>query len=244
MILPANIGPLRRRQRGFIINPFRFGIPGADPYFSYVVQLAHFNGTNGSTTFTNSCPRGTTLAASGSGQLSTAQSKFGTASLRTAGSSDGAIESTIQTDYAFSTGAYTVEFWMRCDSVATKNIVFWGDGGFSGIYMMSTGAIKAYMGSTDVITSSAGVITATTWQFVSYSKFGSSPASAYLHVDGVNVGSWTDTSSHANGKLYIGRYNGTTNNFVGYIDDLRVTKGVGRYGSGNYTVPSAAFPDA
>jgi hypothetical protein len=67
-----------------------------------------------------------------------------------------------------------------------------------------------------------------------------------LFIDGTQSGSTlTDTTSFLGSvdRPAVGGFGGFTNNPLnGYIDDLRVTKGVARY-TANFTAPTAAFPD-
>src|SRR5690606_10805029 len=85
-----------------------------------------------------------------------------------------------------------------------------------------------------------------TWYAVAVSRVG---ADLMLFVDGVlqattNIGtaSINDTSYYT----YIGaNVNGGTlfGHWHGYLDELRITKGVGRYTT-NYTVDTEAFPNS
>jgi hypothetical protein len=52
-------------------------------------------------------------------------------------------------------------------------------------------------------------------------------------------------STNNSGPLVIGggAFAPSTRSFSGYIDDLRITKGVARYTAG-FTPPTAAFPDS
>jgi hypothetical protein len=52
-----------------------------DPQFGSVSLLLHGDGTNGSTTITDNSPTPKTVTAVGNAQISTAQSKFGGASI-------------------------------------------------------------------------------------------------------------------------------------------------------------------
>lgn len=71
---------LRSRQRGFLLNPYRFGNAGGK-----VAALFHFDGPNGSTAIIDETGRSWTR--NGSAQISTAQSVFGGASLLLPGGS-------------------------------------------------------------------------------------------------------------------------------------------------------------
>jgi len=67
-----------------------------------------------------------------------------------------------------------------------------------------------------------------------------------MYVNGTNEGSaYSDTSNYLSGALrpMIGA-NGSgngSNAMNGFIQDLRITKGVARY-TANFTAPTAAFP--
>lgn len=72
-----------------------------------------------------------------------------------------------------------------------------------------------------------------------------------VYVNGVRDAILSDTETYTNGSstnVTIGASIGSTPtviqaNFGGYIDEVRVTKGVARYTGTSFTVPAAAFPD-
>lgn len=101
---------LRSRQRGLLLNPFRFGGGGGggDPDFANVKALLHFDGTAGTSVFTDVI--GNTFTPIGSPQLSADQVKFGTTSGAFDGISGQRIVSTSST-FSPGSGDYTVEFW-------------------------------------------------------------------------------------------------------------------------------------
>lgn len=219
---------------------------GGDPDFASVVQLAHFDGSNGSTTLTNSCPRGNTMTVLGSSTISTAQSKWGGASLRSPNTSAGATGAN-NADYGFQHGPFTIEGWFRLDAISGFQVYFsWMDDGPL-VWCDGSGVISARIDSSIRISTAAGVGVAATWQFISFCSVGASVGvnrNQYLHVDGVYIGTWNSTYGYST----PGRVNVFHDAFgvggVGYADDFRVTKGVCRYGASNYSVPTAAFPDS
>lgn len=74
--------------------------------------LLHCDGTNASTTFTNSGGGGNTVAAQGNAQISTANPKFGTGAALLDGTGDYlAISDTAAMD--FGTSAFTLDWWER-----------------------------------------------------------------------------------------------------------------------------------
>jgi hypothetical protein len=91
-----------------------------DPYFSNVALLMHMDGGNNSTTFSSNANNGKVLTASGSTKISTAQSKFGGASVVLNGTSD-ALLTPASTDLSFYNTPFTVEMWVNFASLSNSN---------------------------------------------------------------------------------------------------------------------------
>lgn len=248
---PVLIPPrLRRRQRGFFtIDQYRSGAGGGgstDPYFSDVVQLAHFDGADGSTTLTNSCPRGNTMVVTGSNVISTARSVFGGASLRKPSGSAAVwgCSSSSHADYQFGTGDFTIEFRYYVDTIGTHNVLDMSNGVFGSavaIYTLATGALIVYVNTADRITSATGVIGSAAWYAICVCRVS---GSTRLFVNGSQVGStWADSTNYnATAYSILGSTAGA-NPLLANWDELRITNGTGRY-SANYTPATEAFPDS
>ena len=123
-----------------LINPYRFAV--VDPHWSNVVALLHLDGANGSATFTDQ--KGHTFTAGGSATLSTAQQKFGSASLVLNGSTQ-YITSATSADWEMGSGDFTIEMWVRpAIAVVTRMELYerWLTNGL-GIQIMETGFLRA-----------------------------------------------------------------------------------------------------
>lgn len=216
-----------------------------DIYWSSVKLLVHFDGTDGSTTFTDTSTSGRTLTAQGDAQVDTAQSQWGGASGLFDGTGD-YISSAISSDFAFP-GDFTIEFWARktanapgsYDCVATTDT---SNGSASNgwiVELSSTrGFVFAYGGA--VIVSYATNPNDSTWHHWAITRSGST---VRMFRDGTQVASATNSSSYlANGAFGIGRNVNYIAAYNGHIDDFRITKGVARY-TGSFTAPTEAFPD-
>jgi hypothetical protein len=238
----------------FLINPYAFAAPvgPTDPYFANVSLLLHGDGANGSTTIVDSSPSPKTVTAFGNAQISTAQSKFGGSSLLCgAGASAGYFTTPLTSDFQFGTGDFTFEAWLY--PTAT--------GGFkTALCNYTTFNTSAFLLSRSVaadttkwsFTSGAypPTLKSTTnavdnvWTFIAVVRSGSTIT---LFVNGIPEGSITSSfSANGNGpSLWIGAAGDTplSTYFSGYIDELRITKGIARYQSA-FTPPTAPFPDA
>ena len=211
---------------------------GSDPNYSSVSLLL-----NGNTTFTDSSSYGHTVTANGDAQISTTQSKFGGASMYFDGSGD-YINCPASTAFSFGTGDFTIEFFARWNSFSDVNVlVDTRTGGASStglvIFTDADGTIAVYSGVTIFITGSA--LQVNQWYFVALSR---ASGTTRLFIDGVQSGaSASDTRNYTDQNFFAGRTNESAiNYFSGYIDDLRITKGVARYTS-NFTPPTAQLPD-
>ena len=84
--------------------------PSTDGIDQYTKLMLHFNGPNGSRTFTDSEQTPKTVTGHGDAQISTAYSEFGGASLKLDGSSGSYLSAPASPDWNFS-GDFTIDFW-------------------------------------------------------------------------------------------------------------------------------------
>lgn len=223
--------------------------PAADAYSSSVALLLHMDGTNNSTTFTDSGPSARSITANGDAKVSTAQSKFGGASCLLDGNGDYLTAGT-STGYDIGTGDMTLEAWVYFTTVpttgyagfanthtsttsATNTHWHWGYRPGTGFYFARhTDGTHSYCSWTPVVN---------TWYAVAAVR---SSGSISLYIDGVSqtVTNATRFSavSFSGGTLAIGMI-ATPHYFAGYIDEFRFTRAA-RY-SASYT-PSGPFPPA
>jgi hypothetical protein len=249
VITPSLIGSIAARRRGgggVVSDPAE-----TDPHFANVVALLHLDGVDAATTFTD--VKGHTFSASANAQIDTAQSKFGGASLLLDGTGD-RISSADHADWELGTDDFTIECFIRTTTIAagTDDIISKRAGSTVGSYLIyrSGANLQIYLSSDGATWNIAngvgfGTISADTWYHVALVREGTA-FRAYL--DGVGVSIATSASGLVNNAaaLNIGGNSGGTEDFSGWIDEVRITKGVARYfGSPtNFTPPSAAFPDS
>ena len=219
-----------------------------DPVFNNVSLLLHGDGTNGSTTITDSSPTPKTVTAVGNAQISTAiADPFGN-STRGVLAFDGTGDylTTADSPSWDIAGDYTIEFWARMptQSTASFTLVYLGTNAF----VSSSGfLIGHYLGNLTIKLNGSSFISATapmltnTWQHIAVVVQG---ASLLAYVGGIQVVSGSSATTSTLISLVIGNGSDLDPNrwFNGYIDDLRITKGVARY-TANFTPPTAPFPD-
>ena len=185
----------------------------------------------------------------GGAAISTAQSKFGGSSMAFDGTGDYLLLPNPQTqNFVYGTGNFTIEFWFYMSALA-------GSGNFYVLYdgrpSATTGAYvnlainnatpESYVNGATVITGSA--LSANTWYHFAYARSGSSTK---MFINGTQVGStYTDNTNYINAanRPVIGTngFSIGSSNFNGYINDLRITRGLARY-TANFTAPTQAFP--
>lgn len=226
----------------FIDDSAPGGGGGSDPNFSNVVLLAHMNGTNGSTTFPDSSSFAVGNATtSGNAQVSTAQSKFGGASALFDGDGDQLQWSSVT---GLGSGNWTVEFWCRHITNGLFSTMLAIDAAVAGILRFRWDAEDtnkfSLQGVFEIVASTTHSLN--TWYHVAAVR---NSGTVTLYIDGVSVGSTSNSSNFGTANVYVGGNLNTANSlsYNGYIDDLRITRNVARYTS-NFTPPSAQFPDA
>lgn len=241
-------------------HPYELAAPtlNSDPYFANVSLLLHMDGADASTTFTDSSGAGTTVSVFGNSQLDTSQFKFGTAS----GLFDGSG------DYLFVPAAtfhpsgsltdivdpFTIEGFVRPNSLASAGTIFSNrklistiDNGFS-LRLNTNGTLRLFalrgVGVTVLDSTSATTLSTGTWYHVALVFDGAGNWEVYLN--GVSIISVTQSNAVRNdsGTFLTFAANASPANYLnGWLDDLRITKGVARY-TAAFTPPTAPFPNA
>jgi len=247
----SNFTPPTESFPGFTYTPgklvLRRDYIPLDASYSSVSLLLHGDGPNGSTTITDNSPSPKTVTAKGNAQISTAQSKFGGASLLFDGTAD-YLQTSSSSDFTIGTGNFTMECWIYPANtnagyrtiIANSNYILNGTG--YGFFQNGT-SLEFWTGAsnfTNIITATNS-ISANTWQHVAVVRSGSSH---YAFVNGSQVGSIGTNSVNNSSTVAVigGGVAGESYDFNGYIDDLRITKGVARY-TANFTPPTEPFPD-
>lgn len=207
-----------------------------DPYFSSVSLLLHMNGVDNGTSFPDNSVNNYTVTPNGGAITSTAQFKFGTASYL-GGSGRYLTVSTDNTAFAFGTGDFTIEFWIRPTAFSTQqNLIVFSNIANSAIIVATNGTCSYQLGNINRLTSTA--ISTNTWSHIAISR---ASGISRMFLNGSLMGTYTDTTNFlSTGTLW--QIGGAGSPLIGNLDDLRVTKGVGRYVN-PFTAPIAQFPD-
>lgn len=211
--------------------------PAGDPLYNYTTLLLKMNGTNGGTTFTDNSYSPKTMTVVGNTNTSTAQLKYGTASAYFDGTGD-YLTSPNSTDFNFGSGDFTVECWVRTESLTIPQyFIHRGNSTGYDAWAISIGT-DGKVSSVGSVTGSSyawsitgtKVLSVSTWYHVALVRSGTT---IYLFVDGILDASATDVS----GSLYAPTVtlkigcdsSGSVYEFTGYIDEVRLTKGFARY---------------
>ncbi len=219
-----------------------------DPFFSSVVLLLHLDGTNGSTTYTDSSLSNHTLSNSGTSALTTANFKFGSASIDIPSSTSGPT-SVDSADWAFGSGDFTIEGWIRRTATITgvKTVISqWSSSasqwswevGFNGT---AFGLFYSTTGSNNPFISGTYTPTLNTWE---YYKITVASTAVSVCAAGTEIATGTLSGALFNSTqtLRVGNDGANSRGFPGQEDEIRITKGVAR-DPGVCTAPILPFPN-
>jgi len=181
------------------------------------------------------------LVTVGNAQISTAVKKYGTGSMYFDGSGD-YLTIPNSVNLTFGTGDFTVEAWVNLNVLGSDRSVIdfrSSTNSFGALYISGSGNVIAFYDGS--VTASGTALTAGSWNHVAWVRVGTT---LYGYLNGVQQWSRTlSTNITTIGSPKVGAdYNGSLSQMNGYIDDLRITKGVARY-TANFTPPTVAFPN-
>jgi hypothetical protein len=148
------------------------------------------------------------------------------------------------TSFGLGTGDWTIEFWLYLNSVPSANItlvsMLTSDTSIAPhIYYAAGGGVTYYTNSANRISGSA--LSATTWYYIALTK---ASGSTKLYINGTQSGAtYNDTNNYGTSNPFaVADYkyplSGLSPLLNGYVQDVRITKGVAR----TITTPTAAFP--
>jgi len=221
-----------------------------DENYAQVSLLLNGDGTNGSQVFTDLSSRPKTITNTGSVTVNTSVKKFGTGSMKFSGSNY--LITSSSSDLGFGTGNFTIEFWYypltRTSTYPQilNNSAAWGTNAISlsdrhgDAPTKFTFDINNYSATRSIVSNT--VVVENTWYYLAIVRNGTNIS---LYVNGIyDNGITTSVSVDGGGPIQwrVGSENGNANTFLnGYIDDLRITKGLARY-TQNFTPPTAPLP--
>jgi hypothetical protein len=225
----------------------RWGAGALDPFFGNTSLLMHFDASAGSSSFSD--VRGHAVPVSGTVAHATSTSKFGGASGQFGSGYLGPITGA---DLNLGTSNFTMEAWVYLTSTASTSTILashnYNTAGFNGNWVLritdpSNIAFATYdgVGNSEYVefpsTWTTGI-----WYHVAVVR---ERTSVRIYQNGAQVGStMLLTKALTDGGTSGVRIGAANFNspFPGFIDEVRITKGVARYPAGAITVPTAAFP--
>lgn len=182
----------------------------------------------------------------GNAQVATSPVKYGSGSMAFDGTGDWLYNPVSTPNVAFGTGNFTVEMWVYPTSNPTNGpgTVMDARNGASSegwvIRLFNDLSVGFYDGPANTYQqTAAGTISLNVWTHIACVRAGTVLT---IYINGVALKTATLSNSLGTSwPFYIGNNYSAGYTYYGYIDDLRITKGVARYYA-NFTPPQQALP--
>ena len=214
----------------------------------YTKLLLHGDGTDESQIIIDSSSSGKTVTCVNQAQIDTAQKEFGTGSILFDGTGD-YLSLADNDDWDFGTGNFTIDFWVRFNSLAS-DFNFIGNGcygsgantdGWNLMWYTSN-----YLQFANWLTAGQNILCQyvwtpiiNTWYHIAVVRNGTR---FDIYINGISIGNTTDADSITTcaRPLLIGQGWDSGLNLNGWIDELRISKGIARWTS-NFIPPAHAY---
>jgi hypothetical protein len=204
-------------------------MPGND---NYTKLLLHMDDVG----LTDSSSIGHTITKNGDVARSSSQYKFGGYSAYFDGTED-YLSINSHTDLNFGTGDFTVDFWLYTGTTG-QNVL--GKSFSPGWYFWTgySGEIHFYGNNNTSVVAGASNLSNDQWHHIAGVRSGTT---MYLFVNGVLVDSETYSVNEDNSNpLIIGGYTTGGQKYTGYLEEVRISKGIARWTS-NFTPPTFSY---
>jgi hypothetical protein len=209
------------------------------------VLLIHADGADASTSFTDASSYAHPITANGNAQVDVQAPSL---SFNQSAQFDGAssLSTPDSTDFEFGSSDFTLDCWVRFASVAADQLFiahFGPNPNFSWYWAWMATNNMRFTWSTDGTSFtdflSSWTPSINTWYHVAITRNGNT---LRAFVNGTQIGTTTTTDSFFNiaNALYIGRRETGSQPLNGWLDEIRISKGVARWTS-SFTAPLAPY---
>jgi len=219
---------------------------------SYTKILLHFEGTDGSTTITDSNVGGSAHTwTNHTGSIATAQSKFDGSSYN-CGAATGYVDTPDHADFTLGSGDFTIDCWFyRSGGDGVLRVLFGQvDSALTTTARAADGGLgtdnklffSVCSGSSQTVMASTSTFTSTGWHHFACVRTGNT---LKMFIDGVQEGGNVSFSSTVNDSIYklsVGRWGEYSAGYFwnGYIDEFRYSVGIARW-TANFTPPPRRY---
>jgi hypothetical protein len=220
--------------------------PVLDPYFYDVSLLLNGDGTNGAqnNTFLDSSTNNFTITRNGN----TTQGSFSPYGSLWSNyfNGTGYLNAGSSSNFAFGTGAYTVEMWVNPSAISQQVYLFNDSTGGFGFYFETSGSAGFTLASRNgspIITGGYSALTLGAWNHIVVVRSSTSSNATSIFVNGTRVANGTDSTNWTiTGPCILGGLQANAYQYAGYISNCRIVNGSAVYSPSATTITVPIAP--